>query len=171
LHVNKTDFLEVTVKNSTNWPWKEGCTFTNLPYSEDVAQVLEDVSIPVSEYVAGDALYTFKIPLTVIPSAKVTENGKQFEAKFSFKGPKGNCFGHLMTIKFKIVKDFEEFEVYQRANELIEKQEFSQFTFEQICEALILSSMEMEATLQYLVQKKSLQSNDSKVETENKIKI
>jgi len=136
--------------------------------------MLEPVFIQITDYVAGKAEYTFSIPLTVLKSAKLTEQDKHHEATFSFHGRKGKTFGAPITIKFKIVKDIEEHEVYQRASELLENQGFSKFEFEEICNALIMCSMDQDQALAFLVkQETAVKEQPEKMEcdTENKIDI
>lgn len=166
LQLDKTDFVKVTVKNNTDWPWKPGCVFRNNQYDNGVEEILEPIEIPVNDYVVGKSDYSIRIPLTVKPSAKLTEHGKNHEATFSFCGPKGMAFGVPITIKFKVVKVVQEHEVYQTASELLEKQEFSKFKFEDICDALIMTSMHMDNALDYLVKKQSVAQEQQENKTD-----
>ena len=77
----------------------------------------------LDSYVDANKEFTLKIPLHVKCSAKYTidTDEKEHLAEFYIQGPRGNPFGHKITLKIKVLEKIDESEFYQRAMNIYEK--------------------------------------------------
>lgn len=160
-------FANVEVKNGMDFHWKQGASLQSQ-YSDKVAEVLDEVAIPIDFEVAPNQTFTLAIPMKVKDSAQLT--GEEIhEATFGFCGKRGKPFGEPVVVKFKLFV-FNEVEFYQKAMELFEAQKQSDLAFNEVVEALKEANGEKElakgimAKKQGQAQKKSV---DSKVEENN----
>lgn len=101
------------MRNNTHWPYKPGCVLRS-EFTDIASQALEEVYVPIDTYVPEMSNFFLNVPLNVRENAVLTYE-TEHSADFYICGPRGNAFGEKITIKFKIVKDINQDELYRVA--------------------------------------------------------
>lgn len=97
-----TQIVEFEVLNDTHWPWKAGCTLTLADEQADTELPIEVFNLPVDQEVKGKTAAKFQVPLTMAPHM-IADDDKEYEVRFTFRGPRGQPFGETISLKMKCV--------------------------------------------------------------------
>lgn len=119
LKPGEVSMITVEVKNGSNCAWNRGETLQSN-YSPQVAMLLEEVIIPMDFEVNQNQTFKFTFPVTVRQSAVADE--AVHTASFNFFGRKGRQFGDSITLKFQVVNEINEIELYTKACKVYESQ-------------------------------------------------
>jgi len=66
-------FPNIEVRNSTHWPWKQGC-FLGMDESVNLKNMpIEFINVPINFEVRGQENFKMTIPITVLPHAIPTD--------------------------------------------------------------------------------------------------
>jgi len=105
--------------------------------------------------------FAVSIPLTVKEGAGPSEQGDSeiYEADFALQGPRGGQFGEKLTLRFKVTKKPDDFEVYALALSIAESAESrgsaQPFTFEETLASLQQASYDSKKAIQTMLKKRS----------------
>ena len=100
IYPGQTRLVEIEVLNDTHWPWKAGCMLGLADEQADPVLPIEVFNLPVDNELKGKSSATFQLPLTMA-SHVVADPEKVYEVRFAFRGPKGQTFGTMITLKIK----------------------------------------------------------------------
>ncbi len=96
----------IEVRNSTHWPWKQGC-FLGMDESVNLQNMpIDFINVPVDFEVKGQENFKLTIPITVLSTAFPSD--QIYEFVLCFRGPNGNQFGEQIPLKIKIVAPSNE---------------------------------------------------------------
>jgi hypothetical protein len=113
----------ITLKNGTHWPWKAGCVLTLAQEASEGFENLpiEMINLPVTDFVPGQSNIKLTVPIKIHDHALFSD--KVHEIKLAMRGPGGNQFGNVITLKLKVVEtEFQdELLVFKLAMKLAEK--------------------------------------------------
>lgn len=160
------------MRNNTHWPYKPGCVLRS-EFTGIAADALEAVYMPIDMYVPEMSNFFLNIPLNVRDNAVMTYE-TEHNADFYICGPRGNAFGEKITIKFKIVKDVDQDDLYRMAlkifDDLNSKKEGQtslqaiasndEGLFELVVEAVKESNCDEKLALQIIAKKRYAEEDD-----------
>jgi len=118
-----TQIVEFEVLNDTHWPWKAGCSLTLADEQADMELPIEVFNLPIDQEVKGKTAAKFQVPLTMAPHM-IADDDKEYEVRFTFRGPRGQPFGEMIVLKMKCVlapRQVTEVEIYKLAIKLHEQ--------------------------------------------------
>lgn len=147
------------MRNNTHWPYKQGCVlrsqFTGL-----AADSLEEVYVPIDTYVPEMSNFFLNIPLSVNDSAILTYE-TEHTADFHICGPRGNPFGEKISIKFKIVKQLDQDELYRIAVKIFDQLDSAEDgLFELVVESVKEANNDEKLALEILAKKRYAEEDD-----------
>jgi len=147
------------MRNNTHWPYKAGCVlrsqFTGL-----AADCLEEVYLPIDTYVPEMSNFFLNIPLSVNEAAIITYE-TEHSADFYICGPRGNPFGEKITIKFKIVKQLDQEELFRIAVKIFDQLNSTEDgLFELVVESVKEANNDEKFALEILAKKRYAEEDD-----------